>query len=48
MLELCGMQKTPLSPSLPGPLWVGVVAPDRLISISQIDINCVLMLISVV
>ena len=29
MLELWGMQSTILLPSLPGPLWPGVVAPDR-------------------
>ena len=29
MLELWGMRSTPLLPSLPGPLWPGVVAPDK-------------------
>ena len=29
MLELWGMQTTPLLPSLPGPLWVGVIAPNN-------------------
>ena len=29
MLELWGMQSTPSLPSLPGPLWPGVVAPDK-------------------
>ena len=28
MLELWRMQSTPSLPSLPGPLWPGVVAPD--------------------
>ena len=28
-LELWGMQNTPLLPSLPGPLWPGVVALDK-------------------
>ena len=28
MLELWGMQSTPSSPSIPGPLWLEVVAPD--------------------
>ena len=32
MLELWGMRSTPLLPSLPGPLWSGVVAPDRALS----------------
>ena len=29
ILELWGMQSTPSLPSLPGPLWPGVVATDR-------------------
>ena len=29
MLKLWGMQSTPSLPSLPGPLWPGVVAPDK-------------------
>ena len=29
MLEFCGMQSTPLLPSLSVPLWPGVVAPDK-------------------
>ena len=33
MLELCGMQTTPLLPSIPGPLWPRVVANDRVLSI---------------
>ena len=45
MLELWGMWSTPSLPSLPGPPWPGVVAPDRLISIDQIELNCVHMLI---
>ena len=32
MLELWGMQSTPSLPLLPGPLWPGVVAPDRALS----------------
>ena len=34
----------PLLPSLPGPLWSGVVAPDRILSMSLIELNCVFML----
>ena len=34
------MQRTPLSQSLPGLLWPGVVAPDRVLSMSQIEENC--------
>ena len=37
MLELWGMQSTSLS-SLPGPLYLGVVAPDRVLSMSQIEL----------
>ena len=37
MLELWGMQNTPSLPSLPGPLWVGVVAPARVLSTCQIE-----------
>ena len=29
MLGLWGMRRTPSLPSLPGPLWPGVVAPDN-------------------
>ena len=29
VLELWGMRSTPSLPSLPGPLWLGVVAPDK-------------------
>ena len=38
MLELWGMQSTPSLPLLPGPLWFGVVAPDRVLSIGQIEL----------
>ena len=44
MLELWGIQSTLLLPLLPGPLWPGVVAPDRILSMGQIELNCVLML----
>ena len=44
ILELCDMQSTPLLPSLPSPLWFGVVAPDRVLSMGQIELNSVLML----
>ena len=33
----------PLMPSLSGPLWPGVVAPDRVLSVGQIGLNCILM-----
>ena len=32
VVEHLGMQSTPSLPSLPGPLWPGVVAPDRALS----------------
>ena len=44
MLELWGMQSTLLLTSLPSPLWPSVVALDRVLSIGQIGLNCVLML----
>ena len=31
-LELCRMLSNPPLPSLPGPLWPGMVAPDRALS----------------
>ena len=43
MLELWGMQNTYSLPSLPGPLWPGEVAPDRVLSMGQIGLNCVLV-----
>ena len=44
MLELRGMWSTHLLLSLPGPLWPRVVAPDRVLSMGQIELNYVLML----
>ncbi len=56
MLELWGMRSTPLSLLLPGPLWPGVVAPDKgpiyglnrtkqwLVFAVFIHLNCVFML----
>ena len=40
MSKLWGMQSTPSVPSLPGPLWPGMVAPDRVLSMGQIELNC--------
>ena len=37
MLELWGMRSTPSLPSPPGPLWPGVVAPERVQSMGQIE-----------
>ena len=44
MLELWGMQSTSLLTSLSGPLCPELVAPDRVLSMGQIELNCVLML----
>ena len=43
MLELWGMRSTSSLPSLPGPLWTGVVAPDRVLPMSQRELNYVLI-----
>ena len=43
MLKLCGMRSTPSLPSLRGPFWNGVVTPDRVPYMGQIELNCVLM-----
>ena len=34
------MRSTPLLPSILGPIWHEVVAPDRVLSIKQIELNC--------
>ena len=44
MLELWGMRSTPSLPLLPCPLWPGVVAPDGVLSMGQIEQKCILML----
>ena len=44
MLELWEMRSTPSLTSLPDPLWPGVIAPDRVLFICQIELNGVLML----
>ena len=38
------MQNTSSLSTLPRPLCLGVVAPDRFLSMSQIELNCILML----
>ena len=37
MLELWQMQMTHSLPLLPGPLWPGVVAPDRILSMGPVE-----------
>ena len=44
MQAVWGMRSTPSLPSLPDPLWPGVVAPDRLLSMGQIELNYAVML----
>ena len=44
MLEPWGMRHTPSLSSLPAPLVLGVVAPDTVLSIGQIELNCALMI----
>ena len=48
MLELWGTQSTLSLHLLPGPLWPLVVALDRILSMGQIELNCVLMLNGIV
>ena len=38
MLELWRMQSTPSLLSLPVPLWLDVIASDRVLSINQIEL----------
>ncbi len=38
MLEIWRMQCTPSLPSLPGPLWPGVGAANRVLSMGQIEL----------
>ncbi len=42
MLEFWEMQSTPSLPSLPDPFRPRMVAPDRVLSMGQIELNCVL------
>ena len=44
MLELWGMRSTLLLLSLPVSLWLVGVAPDRVLSMDQIELNCVITL----
>ena len=38
MLGLCGMQRTLSLPSLPAPIWPGMVEPDRIQSMGSIEV----------
>ena len=44
MLELWGMRTTLSLPALPCQLWPDVVAPDKVLSMGQIELNCIIML----
>ena len=44
MLELWRIRNTPSLPSLPGPLGPGVVAPEMVLSMGQIEQNNVFRL----
>ena len=44
MLELWRIRSTPSLPLLSGSLWPRVVVPDRVLSMGQIELNCVLIL----
>ena len=44
ILQLWEMWSTPSFPLLPDPLWHRVVAPDKVLSMGQIELNCVHML----
>ena len=41
MLKIWGMQTASSLPSLPGPLSPGVVGPDKVLSVGQIELNSV-------
>ena len=44
MRKLQEMLSTPSVPLLPGPLWPGVVALDRVLCMGLTELNCVFML----
>ena len=41
MLELWGMWSISSLPLLPGPFWSRVVPPDSVLSMGQIELNCI-------
>ena len=43
MLDHWGMQGTPSLPSLSDPFWPSEVAPERVLSMGQIELNCIPM-----
>ena len=48
MLEFWRMWRSPSLPLLPGPLYPGVVAPNRVLSMGQMELNCVITLNGIV
>ena len=44
MPKLWGMQINPSLPLLPGPLWPRVIAPDRVLSMEEIELKRLLVL----
>ena len=44
MLGRWEMRSNPSLPLLPGPLWHRMVAPERTLSMVEIELNCILML----
>ena len=44
MPELWGMRITLSMPLLPGPHWPRMVAPDKVLSMVELELICVLML----
>ena len=44
VLELGEMRNAPSLLPLQGPLWLGVVAPDGVLLVGQVELNCVLIL----
>ena len=38
VMELWRMRSAPSLPLLPGPLWSGVIAPDRVLAMGQIEL----------
>ena len=44
IVRLWGMRRTPSLPSLPGQLCLGVVTPNRVLSMGQIELICIITL----
>ena len=44
MMKVWGMRSTPSLPLLPGLLWPVEVTPERVLSMFQKELNCILIL----